>query len=216
MPASTTSTSERRAIVDRARQSWIERLVDLSRRNNLLFFRHLKRGTLDLTNADREALDDLFGDTAVGPERLARCRCRPPCRTGPRHLSPRTSEPRRAEPRNAVHRVQARELEERGWRSACRGSDRAAVGCVEKRPHGARVMLRRTGVAKSNPVLLHVLNVVHRCGVDEETLLSAAEREDEQTRFQWSVEHLLRARVAALGLGESIAPDARKQGERRG
>ena len=51
-------------------ESWIERLVDLSRRNNLLFFRHLKRGTLDLTNADREALDDLFGDTAVGPERL--------------------------------------------------------------------------------------------------------------------------------------------------
>lgn len=43
MPAGPTVTTERRAIADRTRQSWIERLINLSRRKNLLFFRHLKR-----------------------------------------------------------------------------------------------------------------------------------------------------------------------------
>src|SRR5689334_21027704 len=98
MPASTISTTERLAILDRARQGWIERLVDLSRRNNLLFFRLLKRGALDLTNADCEALDDLFGETAVGPERLL-----PDAdadrlgRGGPRHLRWKANR----DPRNA-------------------------------------------------------------------------------------------------------------------
>ncbi|MBY0275898.1 DUF4011 domain-containing protein, partial [Candidatus Binatia bacterium] len=199
MPASATSTSERRAIVDRARQSWIERLVDLSRRNNLLFFRHLKRGTLDLTNADRESLDDLFGDTAVGPERL---------------LPDADPDRLPAQLLDIARRAQANRDERNletlyiacglaTWKSEDGGRPAEApivllpVG-VEKRPQGARVMLRRTGMAKINPVLLHVLNVVHRCGVDEETLLSAAEREDEHSRLDFNAvfEHLVRAAAA--------------------
>lgn len=199
MPASTIFTTERRAIVDRARQSWIERLVDLSRRNNLLFFRHLKRGTLDLANADREALDDLFGDTAVGPERL---------------LPDADPDRLPAQVLDIARRAQANRDERNletlyiacglaTWKSEDGGRPAEApivllpVG-VEKRPQGARVMLRRTGVAKINPVLLHVLNAVHRCGVDEDTLLSAAEREDEQSRLDFNAvfEHLVRAAAA--------------------
>jgi very-short-patch-repair endonuclease len=45
-------SAARRDAVDRARQSWIRKLIDLSRRNNLLYYRPLKTGTLDLSCAD--------------------------------------------------------------------------------------------------------------------------------------------------------------------
>jgi hypothetical protein len=47
---------ERLGIVDQARQAWIRKLIDLSRRNNLLYFRELKVGTLDLSSAEPEAM----------------------------------------------------------------------------------------------------------------------------------------------------------------
>src|SRR5438552_14951552 len=56
----------RAAAVDRARQGWISRLIDLSQRNNLLYFRALKVGTLDLTLADRDALAELLSGKSVG------------------------------------------------------------------------------------------------------------------------------------------------------
>ena len=52
MPPATPIPPERLAKVDQARQAWIRKLIDLSRRNNLLFFRELKVGTLDLSDAD--------------------------------------------------------------------------------------------------------------------------------------------------------------------
>src|SRR5205807_1200853 len=42
--------------VDQAREQWIRRLIDLSRRNNLLYYRNLQLGTVDLTQADSEAM----------------------------------------------------------------------------------------------------------------------------------------------------------------
>ena len=51
---------ERRAAVDRARQHWIGRPVDLSRRNNLLYFRDLKVGTLDLTATAPDVMRELL------------------------------------------------------------------------------------------------------------------------------------------------------------
>lgn len=50
----------RRALVDAARQQWIRKLVDLSRRNNLLYFRQLKVGTLDLSSAPEDAMAELL------------------------------------------------------------------------------------------------------------------------------------------------------------
>lgn len=41
-------------------ENWTARLIDLSRRNNLLFFRDLRTGTLDLRDADQPALDRLL------------------------------------------------------------------------------------------------------------------------------------------------------------
>src|SRR5262245_10379274 len=51
----------RRAMVDRAREEWIRRLIDPSRNNNLLFFRHLKTGTLDLSRVPTAVADLLQG-----------------------------------------------------------------------------------------------------------------------------------------------------------
>src|SRR4051794_15923497 len=64
------ATSARRAVVDRARQGWISRLIDLSQRNNLLYFRALKVGTIDLTSADREVLAELLSGKSVTIARL--------------------------------------------------------------------------------------------------------------------------------------------------
>src|SRR5438105_75466 len=40
--------TQREKKVEQARREWIQRLIDLSRRNNLLYYRTLQLGTLDL------------------------------------------------------------------------------------------------------------------------------------------------------------------------
>ncbi|MCC7364668.1 MAG: DUF4011 domain-containing protein [Dehalococcoidia bacterium] len=62
--------AERIAAVERVREGWIRRLVDLSRRNNLLYYRDLKTGTLDLTLHDPEAMAQLLADAAVPVTKL--------------------------------------------------------------------------------------------------------------------------------------------------
>lgn len=58
------TTDQRRNTVDKARQAWIKKLVDLSRRNNLLFYRPLKWGTLTLSLDSGERWAALLrGDT---------------------------------------------------------------------------------------------------------------------------------------------------------
>jgi hypothetical protein len=61
----------RRQIVENARQSWIRKLIDPSRRNNLLYFRPLKTGTLDLTSVPSERLRDLLMGQIVAVAKLA-------------------------------------------------------------------------------------------------------------------------------------------------
>jgi hypothetical protein len=58
-------TPARRAAVLRARDSWVSKLIDLSRRNKLLFFRDLKTGTLDLSQSDPKFLSDLLSGESV-------------------------------------------------------------------------------------------------------------------------------------------------------
>ena len=48
------ASPERRAAIDAARLRWIDELTDLSRRNNLLYYRELKIGTLALNVSDRD------------------------------------------------------------------------------------------------------------------------------------------------------------------
>jgi hypothetical protein len=63
-------SAQRRSLVDQARQSWIRKLTDLSRRNNLLYFRPLKTGTLDLGNADRKNMAAFLRGEEVSVRKL--------------------------------------------------------------------------------------------------------------------------------------------------
>src|SRR5271167_3380472 len=61
---------ERRAAVTRARDVWVSRLIDLSRRNRLLYHRDLKTGTLDLTAHDPAVMGNLLHGDSVTLGRL--------------------------------------------------------------------------------------------------------------------------------------------------
>jgi very-short-patch-repair endonuclease len=61
----------RRRTVEAARQAWIKKLIDLSRRNNLLYYRPLKTGTLELSSAASENLRDLLAGESVAVKNLA-------------------------------------------------------------------------------------------------------------------------------------------------
>ena len=184
MPATTTSNFDRQAVVDRAREAWIKRLIDLSRRNNLLFFRPLKRGTLDLSVAKPDVLAELFDGTAVGLERLL-----------PEGDADRLAAQVIEISRRALTNREERNLETlylacglATWRAddGGRPSDAPVVllpVTVEKRLRNTRVALRRTGALKANPVLLHVLRTVHRCAVAEEGILNGADADDQQDQL---------------------------------
>src|SRR6202035_2677139 len=50
----------RAQLVSRAVGEWKSKLIDLTGRNNLLHYRDLRRGTLDLTTVDPVAIGDLL------------------------------------------------------------------------------------------------------------------------------------------------------------
>ena len=60
----------RRQTVETARQVWIRKLIDLSRRNNLPYYRPLKTGTLDLSAAPAEKLRELLLGESVPAGKL--------------------------------------------------------------------------------------------------------------------------------------------------
>lgn len=77
------SSERRRGLVRRALDAWKKQLVDLGGRNNLLYYRHLKVGTLDLTACDPVHLQTLLEGRSVtlsklfpDPERLEDARGR--------------------------------------------------------------------------------------------------------------------------------------------
>ena len=60
----------RQETVARAVSKWVAQLVDLTGRNRLLYYRSLKRGSLDLTRADDVAIDALLVGRSVKLSRL--------------------------------------------------------------------------------------------------------------------------------------------------
>lgn len=56
---------ERLAKVERAVEAWVGQLIDLTARNQLLSYRTLKRGTLELTEADPDPLDAVLSGRKV-------------------------------------------------------------------------------------------------------------------------------------------------------
>ena len=69
MPANV--PEERCKTVESARHVRIHKLIDLSRRNSLLYFRPLKTGTLDFSEAPAEPLRELLAGETVAASKLA-------------------------------------------------------------------------------------------------------------------------------------------------
>jgi hypothetical protein len=69
MPANV--PEERCKPVESAHEVWIHKLIDLSRRNSLLYFRLMKPGTLDFSEAPAEPLRELLAGETVAASKLA-------------------------------------------------------------------------------------------------------------------------------------------------
>jgi very-short-patch-repair endonuclease len=169
----------REDLVERARQGWIRRLVDFSRRNNLLYFRDLKRGTFDLTAHDFREMESLMNAGGVLVSRLVPL----PPEAGPE------TEDERAQSLVAIRRRAQENLEERGlltlfvahgfatWAQPDPG--RALSSAVllfpaelEQRGRDGRQMtIRITGDAQVNLVLVQALQDLSGVNLDTEALL---------------------------------------------
>jgi len=166
-------TRRRVELVQKAAQAWRAALEDLGGRNNLLNYRDLKRGTLDLTTGDAGALAGLL---AGGTVKLSSLFPDP---------EDREQQLRRI---RTIHNKARENFEERGI-------DTVSIGCglaTWENTRGAwtpsapillrRASVRPLGVAQDefevslvddmevNPTLLHVLRVDFGCDFDQEEL----------------------------------------------
>ena len=163
----------RYAAVERVREGWIRRLIDLSRRNNLLYYRELKTGTLDFSDCNSKALKELLTGKTV---RLIR-------------LLPQAEELKAAAQVQGIRRRALANLEEKGletlflalgmatWTPTDGGRPPEAAVLLVPIHVDARgaIKLKRSGEVQVNPVLLHALETEYGCQVTPEGLLGEAE-----------------------------------------
>lgn len=159
--------------VERVRQSWVSRLIDLSRRNNLLYYRELKTGTLDFSQANTEALLTLLSGEAVPITRLL----------------PEADETTTAACLQTIQRRAQTNLEEKGLETLFLACGMATWASVDGgRPPLSAVLLvpialqtkgilklQRNGEAQVNPILLHALETEHGLKIAPQDLLDGAE-----------------------------------------
>lgn len=159
---------ERQLKVDVARRAWISRLVDMSRRNNLLFYRDTKTGTLDLTGADADAVRRLLQSYRSDTDGVK--------------LTDLVPADRKVQASAALAEIAKRaqiNYEERGlatlflamgmatWAAQDGGRPTAApvllvpVGATQVGGRSGLWHLRRTGDVKLNDVLAHALKETH-------------------------------------------------------
>jgi very-short-patch-repair endonuclease len=165
--------SRRAGLVQKASSDWKNALVDLGGRNNLLHYRDLKAGTLDLTAADPEAVRGLLLGKATRVTALFR-------------------DPEQADQVlrriRTIHNKAKENLEERGletlsigyglatWENKRAAWEPCAPVLLQRaalRPVGAaqdEFELSVTGELDVNLTLLHVLRVDFGCKVDQAAL----------------------------------------------
>ena len=166
-------TSNRARLVQKAVTDWKSALVDLGGRNNLLHYRDLKRGTVDLTAADPDAVGSLLLGKAI-------------------HVSALFKDPAQRDEvlrrMRTIHNKAKENFEERGLETLSIGcglatweNKRAAwAPCAPVllqratlRPLGAaqdEFELSVVGEMEVNPTLLHVLKVDFDCEFDHAAL----------------------------------------------
>ena len=184
IPAKEISAGRREA-VDRSRQLWVERLIDLSRRNNLLYFRDLKTGTLDLSTAAPDAIAELLSGEPVSLGKL---------------LGQVDDEREVARLLEIRRRAKANE-EEKGlqtlfvalgmatWEAEDGGRPPESpvilvpVSIETRGAHGSGPSLLRKGEIQINLVLLHVLESEHGISLTDEQLIPLLQGDNEGEKF---------------------------------
>ena len=185
-PPSPSIDPQRRAKVDAARDGWIRKLIDTSRRNNLLYYRDLKIGTLDLTGAAPGPMSKLLMQEEVALSRLL-----------PDSLDAKVADAKLREIRS---RAQINS-EERGIETLFMAMGMASWDSPDgERPPEAAILLvplkveahgrggqglslKRAGEIQVNLVLLHVLETEFGVTVTPEELISVLQGDDEGEVF---------------------------------
>jgi very-short-patch-repair endonuclease len=193
-------SKQRVELVQKAVKEWVRQLVDLGGRNNLLHYRDLKAGTLDLSAANQRALSGLLQGK---PIRMASLFPDPEQREGAL---------RRA---RTIHSKAKENVEERGIETlslACglatwdnkRGSWEPSAPVLlcsaALRPLGAardEFELTLTDEMEVNPTLLHLLKADFDCDCNQEKLLDQIDGAiDEpwelEAAYKWLREHARR------------------------
>ena len=169
---------EREAVLRQAVKVWSGQLVDLSARNNLLFFRDLKVGTLDLTAVSDALVFDVLGGRQVSIRRLF-----------PVEESRRDAVKRARALRNrAQEHFEERGLEtlflacgtatwtnQRGTATPCAPVFLVPARLTSRGAAQEEFELTITGELEVNPTLLQMLESDFNCRCDPEELLSAAD-----------------------------------------
>lgn len=184
----------RRRTVEAAREAWVRRLVDTSRRNNLLYFRDLKSGTLDLGEAPPEAIAALFAGDRVPLSRLI----------------PKTIDPQAGAKLREIGRKAQSNMEERGiqtlyvaygmatWPADDGGRPAEAavlllpIGIESRRTDSDAMLVFAAGPPQANIALLHVLAEEHGIDIDEDELLAEDDAEGEDPHRDRVVHRLIR------------------------
>jgi len=189
---------QRRALVDQARRSWIRKLIDLSRRNNLLYFRPLKTGTLDLANADQESIAAFLRGEEVSVKKLM----------------PTATDATANVVREIARRAMAN-LEEKGLQTLFLAMGQVTWPATDGgRPAEAPILLipatlemhgsqnfhlKRNGAVQANLVLLHVFENQFGAKLAADDLLAKLPGEDEGEPFDiTSVYAEIRQRCSAV------------------
>ncbi len=163
-PSTEPFRTARSALVEQSRKQWSEQLIDRSRRNNLLYFRDLASGTLELSGENPELICRLLGTEDAIDVKL---------------LVPLAEEKRLVAVLREIDRRALANLEEKGldtlfvavglatWQVADEGRPPASPVLLipvklEWRGREARSSaIRRVGDTQLNLVLLHALQVEH-------------------------------------------------------
>lgn len=160
-------------LIEQARDKWIQRLTDLSRRNNLLYYRALKSGTLELIDVNPKLFNALLqGKSVVITDLLPK--------------KDNQINPEIIKQINAIYKRSISNLEERGLRTlflaygmvtwTANDGGRSPQAplilipiSVEKK---GEIKLSRYGEAQINPVLLYFLEKEYGYQITPEQLLN--------------------------------------------
>lgn len=176
--------------MDAARRAWISQLVDTSRRNNLLFHRDTKTGTLDFTGAPPDAVSRLLQSGRTDTDGV--------------RLTDLVTADRKVQASAAVGEIAKRaqiNFEERGldtlflavgmatWTVADGGRPTTSpvvlvpIGAAQVGGRSGIWQLRRKGDVKLNDVLAHALKETHGVVLNAEELMPELQGDDEGESF---------------------------------